>query len=163
MEYHRGMDVAPSLANKKLAQVAIVVRDIEAAGRRWAALLGVEVPKIIDVAPGRETNMTYRGEGSNAASRLAFFDLGGVQLELIEPIGDDSAWAEGLAEKGERVHHLAFWTEDMSESKRTLEAHGAPMIHRGDMGDGQYAYFDATEPFATFIELLEAKRTEVAS
>ena len=152
---------APSLSNKKLAQVAIVVHDIEAARARFSALLGVQPPNIIDVEPGNNARVTYRGVPSNATCRLAFFDLGGVQLELIEPIGKDSAWAEGLDEKGERVHHIAFWTDNMRESKATLEAHGAEMIQRGDMGEGQYAYFDASAPFGTFIELLESKRTEL--
>jgi methylmalonyl-CoA/ethylmalonyl-CoA epimerase len=156
----RRMD-APGLGSKKLAQVAIVVRDMEAARQRYAALLGVEPPKVIDVQKGEECRMTYRGMPSNATCKLAFFDLGGVQLELIEPIGYDSAWAEGLDEKGERVHHLAFWTENMQASKDALAEHGVEMIQRGDMGDGQYAYFDANEPFGTFFELLEQKRTEL--
>ena len=150
-----------ALGNNKLAQVAVVVRDIEAARQRYAALLGVEAPKVIDVQPGNDCRMTYRGVPSNATAKLAFFDLGGVQLELIEPIGKDSAWAEGLDEKGERVHHLAFWTEDMRANKEALAEHGVVMIHRGDMGEGQYAYFDATGPFGTFFELLEHKRTEL--
>lgn len=162
MKYHAGMDAAPSLRNTKLAQVAIVVHDIEAARQRYAALLGVEAPNIILVEPGSKARMTYRGLPSDDTCKLAFFDLGGVQLELIEPLGTNSAWAEGLAEKGERVHHLAFWTDNMVESKETLAAHGAELIHRGDMGEGQYAYFDASAPFGTFIELLEAKRTELA-
>ncbi len=160
MQYHPTM---AALSSTKLAQVAIVVRDIEAARQRYAALLGVEAPKIIDVASGESTNMTYRGVPSNATCKLAFFDLGGVQLELIQPIGDDSAWAEGLGEKGERVHHLAFWTEDMRADKEALAGHGVEMIQRGDMGEGQYAYFDATGPFGTFFELLEHKRTELGS
>ncbi|MGV3617349.1 MAG: VOC family protein [Fimbriimonas sp.] len=156
----RRMD-APGLGSKKLAQVAIVVRDMEAARQRYAALLGVEPPKIIEVEKGDACRMTYRGMPSNASARLAFFDLGGVQLELIEPDGYESAWAEGLDEKGERVHHLAFWTDDMQASKDALAEQGVEMIQRGDMGDGQYAYFDATETFGTFFELLEHKRTEL--
>lgn len=156
------MEPAPSLSNRKLAQVAIVVHDIEASRLRYASLLGVEPPNIILVQPGDECRVTYRGLPSNDTCKLAFFDLGGVQLELIEPIGKNSAWAEGLEEKGERVHHLAFWTENMKADRDALAAHGTDLIHRGDMGEGQYAYFDGTAAFGTFIELLESKRTELA-
>jgi len=144
-----------------LAQVGIVVHDVEAAARHYAALLGQPVPEIGETLPGNEIAMTYRGAPSNARARLAFFQLGPVQLELIQPVGEDSAWAEGLQSAGEGVHHIAFWTDDMCAEKAVLEEHGAPMIHRADMGEGQYAYFDAREGFGTTIELLEGKRTNL--
>ena len=150
-----------ALSNRKLAQVAIAVKDIDAAAQRYATLLGVDVPNIIVTAPGNDVNATYRGMPTDCKAKLAFFDLGGVQLELIEPIGDDSAWAEGLRDGGETVHHLAFWTENLRDDKAVLEANGADMIQRGDMGDGQYAYFDGREPFGTMVELLEHKRTDL--
>jgi methylmalonyl-CoA/ethylmalonyl-CoA epimerase len=155
------MDEKPNLGSKKLAQVAIVVKDMDEAVRRWSAMLGVDPPNVILTKPGSEVNGTYRGAPTNDQAKLAFFDLGGVQLELIEPIGTQSAWYEGLDRRGEGVHHLAFWTDDMKKSLTYLDSCGAPLIHRGDMGDGQYAYFDATEHVGTMIELLERVRTPV--
>ena len=153
--------MASPLANKKLAQVAFVTRDIETLKARWAAILGVEAPNTIVTDPGLQRRMTTRGIPSDAMCKLAFFDLGGVQLELIEPIGEGaSTWHEGLAE-GEGFHHIAFWTENMREVKETLDAAGAPLVQRGDMGDGQYAYFDGVGQLLTRIEVLEKVRTEL--
>jgi len=148
-----------AFGNNKLAQVAIVVRDIEAAKARWAALLGVEPPNTILTQPGHEVRATYRGQATNAQAKLAFFDLGGVQLELIEPIGEDSAWYEGMPEHGERLHHLAFWTEDAASSQEILAEAGVTLMMRGDMGEGQYAYFDGREKLGAVVELLEHRRT----
>lgn len=150
----------PPIGSRKLAQVAIVVRDIESAISNWSAALGVDAPPIIVTESGDQVRMSYRGHPSSARAKLAFFDLGGVQLELIEPIGEDSAWFEGLDKRGEGVHHLAFWVEGMATSRQFLDEKGMPLIHRGDMGDGQYAYFDAQEHLGTMIELLEQRRTE---
>ncbi len=151
-----------SLANKKLAQVAFVTRDIERAKVRWAALLGVDPPSTIVTSPGSASRMTSHGIPSDATCKLAFFDLGGVQLELIEPIGEGSStWHEGLQE-GEGFHHIAFWTDNMAETFHTLGEHGAPMVQRGDMGDGQFAYFDGRGALLTRIEVLESNRTELA-
>jgi methylmalonyl-CoA/ethylmalonyl-CoA epimerase len=151
---------APSspLKGLKLAQVAIGVRDIDASRRRWAAVLGADVPDIVEVEAGSRVRMTYRGLPSNARVKLAFFDLGGVQLELVEPVGEASSWKEGLDRNGEAVHHLAFWTEDMVKTAAELNEHGAELVQRGDMGEGQYAYFDA-EPLGCVLELLERKRS----
>jgi catechol 2,3-dioxygenase-like lactoylglutathione lyase family enzyme len=143
-----------------LAQVAIGVRDIDASRRRWAAVLGVDVPDILEVEAGDRVRMTYRGLPSDACVKLAFFDLGGVQLELVEPVGEASIWKEGLDRNGEAVHHLAFWTEDMAKSAAGLNDHGVELVQRADMGEGQYAYFDAVEPLGCILELLESERPE---
>jgi 4-hydroxyphenylpyruvate dioxygenase-like putative hemolysin len=81
-----------------------------------------------------------------------------VQLELIEPLGGASVWQEALDAKGESVQHIAFWVEGMQRSVDFLKSHGIPMVQRGDMGEGQYAYFDAEETLGVTLELLERKR-----
>ncbi|RYG48422.1 hypothetical protein EON79_04490, partial [bacterium] len=84
------------MQSPKLAQVAFVVSDMDAAIARWRAALGLPEPHVVETDPGSAVRMDYRGVPSDARAKLAFFDLGGVQLELIQPIGEDSAWAEGL-------------------------------------------------------------------
>lgn len=146
------------LGSTTLAQVAIVVHNIEEAAQRYADVFGLPVPSIIVTQPGREVHMTYRGEPSDAQAKLAFFNLGQVQLELIEPMGGASTWQEALDRNGESVHHLAFWVEGMQRSVDFLKSKGIPMVQRGDMGEGQYAYFDAEGPLGVTLELLERKR-----
>lgn len=153
------MDAPTPFSGRKLAQVAIVVNDIKTSLSRWADLLGVPEPDVIETEPGSKVNMLFKGAPSDARAKLAFFDLGGVQLELIEPIGDDSAWAEGLRRNGESVHHLAFWVDPMTTARSFLESRDAPLIHRGDMGDGQYAYHDAQAQYGVMLELLEQERS----
>jgi methylmalonyl-CoA/ethylmalonyl-CoA epimerase len=151
--------VSSPLKGRKLAQIAIGVRDIDASRRRWAAVLGVDVPDIVEVESGSRVRMGHRGLPSDARVRLAFFDLGGVQLELLEPVGEGSAWKDGLDRHGEALHHLGFWTENMVETAAELDEHGAVLIQRGDMGAGQYAYFDAAQPLGCVLELLESTRS----
>jgi catechol 2,3-dioxygenase-like lactoylglutathione lyase family enzyme len=149
---------AKGLGNTTVSQIAIVVRDIDEARQRWAQILGQPIPDIIVTQPGNEVHMTYRGQPSNAQAKLAFFNLGQVQMELIEPIGGPSTWKEALDKRGESVHHIAFWTEDMQASAEFLKEHGIPLVQRGDMGEGQYAYFDAEQQLGVQIELLERVR-----
>lgn len=146
------------LGSTTVAQIAIVVRDIEEASKRYAALLGLPVPEPIVTSPGDQVQMTFRGEPSDAQAKLAFFDLGQVQLELIEPLGGASTWQEALDQQGEGVHHIAFWVEGMQRSVDFLKTQGIPMIQRGDMGEGQYAYFDSAGPLGVTLELLEHVR-----
>jgi catechol 2,3-dioxygenase-like lactoylglutathione lyase family enzyme len=147
-----------SLGSTTVAQIAIVVKDIEAASRRYSEIFGLPVPNVIVTAPGDEVHQTYRGKPSNAQAKLAFFNLGQVQLELIEPMGGESIWQEVLDRKGEGPHHIAFWVEGMQKSVDFLKSHHAPMVQRGDMGEGQYAYFDSEDSLGIALELLERKR-----
>ncbi len=144
--------------DRKVAQVAVVVKDIESAKVSYAALFGAPVPPTIVTDPGLSVNMTYRGKPSDAKAKLAFIELPNTQFELIEPIGEDSAWYEGLAKAGNGFHHVAYWVEDMKAAHDELAEQGIVMIQRGDMGEGQYAYFDAPE-HGIVIELLEKVRT----
>ena len=146
------------LGSTTLAQVAILVRDIDAASKRYSDLLGLPVPNVIITQPGDEVQQTYKGVPSNAQAKLAFFSLGQVQLELIEPMGGESTWQEALDRNGESVHHIAFWVEGMQRSVDFLKTQGIPMIQRGDMGEGQYAYFGSEPQLGVALELLERKR-----
>ncbi len=147
-----------NLGSTTLAQVAIVVHNIDEAAQRYADILGMPVPQTITTAPGLEVNQTYRGAPSDARAKLAFFSVGQVEIELIEPLGGASTWQEVLDRKGECVHHIAFWVEGMQKSVNFLKSRGIPMIQRGDMGEGQYAYFDAEQQLGVTLELLENVR-----
>ncbi len=146
------------LGSTTLAQIAIVVRNIDEAMQRYASIFGLPVPNVILTEPGSEIHLTYSGEPSDARAKLAFFNLGQVQLELIEPIGGPSTWQEALDRNGESVHHLAFWVEGMQRSVDFLNSQGIPMIQRGDMGEGQYAYFASEPQLGVALELLEKVR-----
>ena len=117
---------------KKIVQIAIVCRDAEASAKRWAALLGVQPPKPDITRPGSEVNLIYRGKPSNSQLKVAYFALDGQPaLELMEPVGGDTAWKEHLDQYGESVHHVAFQVEDVERTIKTLEGLGYPVIHRG--------------------------------
>ncbi|MCG9895923.1 MAG: VOC family protein, partial [Fimbriimonadaceae bacterium] len=91
-----------------------------------------------------------------------FFDMGGIQLELIEPMGGDSSWQSGLDATGPGLHHIAFWTEDAAADVAALREQGAEVWHRGDMGGaGQYVYLRGGPLVGATIELLENQRTEI--
>lgn len=155
------MSQQPNIGNQSIAQIAIVVRDIEQASKRWADLFGVEVPTPITTQPGLSVNQTYRGKPSDAQARLAFLNLGNIQIELIQPLGGDSSWQQVLDEKGEGVHHIGIWVENAAGSQEFLSERGVDVLHRGDMGEGQYVYFDSADKYGVMIELLEKRRTPI--
>lgn len=143
---------------KAVSQVAIVCRDIEATGQRWAELLGTEPPKSFTTEPGLKTRMVFRGKPSDARCKLAFIKLGQVTIELIQPLGGDSSWQEGLDQNGESVHHIAFDVRDLDKTVQAFESLGMPVLHRGRYGgdDGTYVYLDSKPKLGVTVELLHS-------
>jgi methylmalonyl-CoA/ethylmalonyl-CoA epimerase len=145
---------------KKLIQVAIVVRDIEATSKRWSEVLGMPVPPIRTTRPGHEVKVMYRGKPSEGQAKLTFFNLGQVVLELIEPVGEGTSWKEFLDKKGEGVQHLGFQVVDPDRATQALEQEGMPVLHSGryDSDDGTYIYVDSQKALGVVIELLHSDK-----
>jgi methylmalonyl-CoA/ethylmalonyl-CoA epimerase len=143
------------LGSNLVCQVGIIVKDIEKTSKAWADVLGVSVPRwqITDTVDVAHTQ--YRGVTTVARAKLAFFDLGQVQLELIEPVGSPSTWREFLEQNGQGIHHIAFQIKGMDEVVARLEARGIPFVQRGDYQGGRYAYSDGVPELGAILELLE--------
>jgi catechol 2,3-dioxygenase-like lactoylglutathione lyase family enzyme len=138
-----------------VTQIGIIVRDIEAKASVWAQIFGLPVPAIIVTDPVEVARTEYQGQPSPARAKLAFFQLGQVSLELIEPIGAPSTWQEHLDAHGESVHHIAFQIQGMQDKLAYLDANGLPLVQRGEYKGGRYAYVDGTQALSVVLELLE--------
>ncbi len=137
-----------------VTQIAIVVKDIDKTSEAWSKVFGLPKPEPI-IAGGPEANAVYRGQLTDAQAKLAFFDLGQVSLELIEPLGGDSVWQEVLDQKGEGVHHIAFQIKGTDQVTSYLAEHDIPIIQQGEYTGGMYTYVDSEPVLRVVLELLE--------
>ena len=144
-----------SLGNNTATQIGVVVADIESSVKAWSLVLGVEPPAIIITDPVESAHTVYQGKPSPARAKLAFFHLGQVDLELIQPLGEPSTWNDQLKAHGSSLHHIAFEIKGMDEHIHGLEANGLQLVQRGDYTGGRYAYVDGQKEFGAVIELLE--------
>jgi 4-hydroxyphenylpyruvate dioxygenase-like putative hemolysin len=154
-----GEEKSKPLPNKKMVQVAVIVKDAEETAKKWADLLGVEVPKAVMSEPATTAKTMYRGKPTEARVKMVFFKLDNLSLELLEPVGGPSVWREVLEEKGECVHHIAFAVKGMDEHIANIEKKGMPLTQRGrwtEGSGGSYAYFDSEEELGLILELLES-------
>jgi methylmalonyl-CoA/ethylmalonyl-CoA epimerase len=143
------------IGSNVICQVGLVVRDIERSIEAYSRVFGVPKPEAI-VTDGQEVAHTrYRGEPTDAQAKLAFFDMGQVTLELIEPIGGPSTWQEFLDEQGEGVHHIAFFVQDTDQVIEFLGKNGIGVIQMGDYTGGRYTYVNSASALGVVLELLE--------
>ena len=139
-----------------VAQVGILVHDIEKSSQDFANLLGIDVPGWSWTGELADAQTNYRGNPTEARAKLAFFPVGdNLTLELIEPDNNPSTWREDLDKNGEGIHHLAFYIKGMKQTVKKLEANGISLIQTGEYPGGRYAYMDARGTLKTLIELLE--------
>ena len=143
------------LDDKKVAQVAVIVKDIEKVTVAYAELFNMEVPPIVETTSPPENPTKYKGELSNARAKLAFFNLDNIQIELIQPIGESSTWNDYLENTGEGLHHIAFWVKEMDDHVKLFNENDMPEVQSGGWDGGEYSYIDATKKLGLIIELLE--------
>ncbi|MEK0315575.1 VOC family protein [Cohnella sp. 56] len=135
-----------------VCQIAMVVRDVEKATRKFASLLNVPVPDIITANHDGSDTVTYRGESTPGRVKLSFFHMENTVIEFIEPTEDPTTWKEFLETNGPGVHHIAFKAKDrMMPTAAKLEEFGFPVIQNGD----KYVYVDSTDDLGVILELLD--------
>ncbi|MFP5113826.1 VOC family protein [Bacillaceae bacterium C204] len=147
----------PLLGTNKIEQLAIVVRDLDAAAEAYCKLLGVGKPPVIQSGPSELTQVVFEGKPTEADSKYMFINTPLLQIELIEPGDSPSTWKKHLETQGEGVHHISFVVNDIEEKVRLLEDMGYFVIQRGNFwnGKGRYAYMDTMSTYKVIIELLE--------
>jgi len=148
---------ATPFGDNVVCQVGLIVEDIERTAQRYAEIFDVPVPPVHVTLAHDVTETTYKGEPSDATAKLAFFDFGQVQIELIEPDALPSVWRDYLNEHGEGVHHIAFRVKDTNEAVAYLEGHGIGVLQQGLYSDrsGMYTYMDSIPALGVMLELLE--------
>jgi catechol 2,3-dioxygenase-like lactoylglutathione lyase family enzyme len=142
------------LDSNVVMQIGIIVKDAAATARHYAEVFGIPVPQVVEIANDSFARTVYRGKSSGATGRAAFFDLGPVQMELIEPVGAPSTWEEFLRTKGEGIHHIAFKVQEMPAAVEFLKNKGMECVQDGGWDGGQYAYIDSGAQLGTILELL---------
>jgi catechol 2,3-dioxygenase-like lactoylglutathione lyase family enzyme len=156
MKEYSAMSETP-FGNNVICQVGLIVSDIEAMAHKYCEIFGVEMPPIMETLGYEVSKTTYKGQPSNATAKLAFFNMGQVQIELIEPDAESSVWRDHLNEHGEGVHHIAFMVKDTDGTVKHLEKHGIGVLQQGLYSDasGMYTYMDSAPAIGVMLELLQ--------
>ena len=141
-----------------VCQVGVIVPDIERAAQRVCDVLGLAQPNIFATPGYARVKTTYNGQPSEATAKLAFFNVGQLQLELIEPDEKPSVWRDFLEASGGGAHHIAFQIGDTKGVTDYLAGCGIPVSQQGLYGDlsGMYTYMDSQAQLGTTVELLES-------
>ncbi len=165
LEHFNGSPVlqgAPFPADKGIGtdlvlQVGIIVNDIERTAQRYSEVLGLPKPTIQQTRGYAGAKTLYHGQPCDGTAKLAFFGVGQLQIELIEPDEKPSVWRDYLNAYGEGAQHIAFRVENTQRAVDYLAGFDIPIAQQGlySSGDGMYTYMDSQAQLGTTVELLE--------
>ncbi len=101
---------------KKIDHIAIAVKDLNKE---------IELYKNI---PGFNFKGTEVVEEQKVT--VAFFEVGNILLELLEPLSEDSPIAGFLEKRGGGIHHIAYEVENIEEQIDQFEEKGIRMLNK---------------------------------
>lgn len=131
----------------KIDHIGIAVHSIDEARIFYEQALGL-------VCHGEETVESQK-------VKTAFFRIGELHIELLEPTAPDSPIAAFLAKKGEGVHHIAFRTDDIGPQLQQAADHGCALIHETPIpgaGGKEIAFLHPKSTFGVLTEFCSPQK-----
>jgi methylmalonyl-CoA/ethylmalonyl-CoA epimerase len=122
--------------------------------------LGIAVPSLDQAIPYYEKALglkcEHREEVASQKVRTAFFSVGGVHLELLEPTSPDSPIAKFLEKNpAGGIHHGAFASDAIEAQLHQASAAGVRLIHEKPIAGAGEKLVAFLHPKSTFGVLTE--------
>ncbi len=131
---------------EKIEHIGIVVKDLEKSMEPYQELLGLKLKE------------TEELDVQGALTRVAFFPIGEVSVELVHTTAKTGLAADFLKKHGEGIHHIAFEVEDLEKTFQTLRSRGVQFVWdkiiTGSRGS-KVVFFKAEEFNGAYIELVQ--------
>ncbi|MDP2105624.1 MAG: VOC family protein, partial [Desulfobulbaceae bacterium] len=99
---------------KKIDHIGMAVRSLTEARRFYEEVLGLTCDKVEEVLSQKV--------------RIAFFTVGEVHIELLEPTSSDSPIAKFIETRGEGIHHIAYEVDDLRKELVHVSEEGCRLI-----------------------------------
>jgi methylmalonyl-CoA/ethylmalonyl-CoA epimerase len=138
----------------------MVVRDLAKTMESMQNTFGIGPWYVLAYDANSLKDMTYHGKPARFSFKVARTHgrLGGMEIELIEPVEGDSIYSDFLREHGEGVHHLRCYEVESLEALKVttmaLERQGFPCIMTGRTPRAAFAYFETTPVLKTILEVI---------
>jgi methylmalonyl-CoA/ethylmalonyl-CoA epimerase len=100
----------------RIHHVGVVVPSLEEGLKFWRDTLGMRLTK----------TATIEEQGVKAA----LLEVGGSEIELLEPLSPENGVGKFLARRGGGLHHVCFETEDVARELDNAKAKGIQLIDR---------------------------------
>ena len=110
---------------KKLSHMGFAVKDLDVAVRLYHDVFGLRP--------------LHRWHAADDGMEAVSFQVGDVEIELMQPTTEDSPIARFIAKRGEGIHHVAYKVDDVGEALHKAAEAGVETIDKQPRrgGDGK--------------------------
>ena len=133
---------------RRVSHLGLAVRDLDAAIRLYEGVFGLQV--------------THRWTAEADGMQAAALHVGDLEIELMQPIRQDSPVARFIERRGEGLHHVAYKVDDVAEALEKVEEFGVETVDReprtGGDGRTRIAFLHPRGTFGVLMELEEDVR-----
>jgi len=127
--------------------------------------IGIAVSSIAEQRPFYEGALGAVFEGEEVVAdqkvKVAFFRVGDVRVELLEPTDPTSTVASFIEKKGQGLHHVAYTVESIQGRIDELKAKGVRMIDekpRAGAHHNQIAFIHPKSSCGVLTEICEPQK-----
>ena len=100
---------------KKIEHIGIAVKNLAEANQLYSTLL--------DTKPYKEEAVESEGVTTS------FFEVGESKIELLAATREDSAIAKYIEKRGEGIHHIAFYVDNIENEIERLQQEGFKLLN----------------------------------
>ena len=133
---------------RRISHLGLAVKDLDAAIKLYREVFGLEI--------------THRWVAQADQMEAAAFRIGDMEVELMQPLADDSPIGRFIARRGEGIHHVAYKVDDVAEALHRAEAGGVETIDKearaGGDGRTRIGFLHPKSTFGVLTELEEDVR-----
>ena len=129
----------------RIDHIGVAVEDLDAAVALYEERLGMEL----------QHRETVEGQGVEAV----LLGVGESHVELLRPLGPDTAVGKFLARSGPGLHHVAYGTDDIDSALESLRDAGLALIDeraRTGIRGSRVAFLHPKSTGGVLTELVEA-------
>jgi catechol 2,3-dioxygenase-like lactoylglutathione lyase family enzyme len=144
--------------NWKFHHISVIVKDIRKATEYYQSLgIGPFPPLIGPEGTVTLTEKKVRGKPVDYQIDLRQAEVGGLNLEVIQPLEGDTPVKEFLEKKGEGIQHIGFFVDDLDQETTKLAENGFIITQSGESPAVKWAYYDTDKVGGVSIELMQQK------
>ncbi len=144
-------------ASWKLTQVGVVVKDVKQVAERLA-FLGIGPFQEMKLPADRHE--LFRGKPALADAKIMGATLGGIQLELIQPLAKESPHREFLETKGEGIQHIMVTVDDIEKEIKRLTDKGCTVLLDIRMPGGHHGAYIDLHAGGIIVEMFQKRPTQ---
>jgi catechol-2,3-dioxygenase len=151
------MDTTKNSLDLNIAQIAWVVKDVNASQSFFQDVLGISNFSNVQTIRVKEFDATYYGEPSDAESLVSMAYSGGTFIELIQPLSGNSVFQDYINKNSAGgIQHVAYSLPIAKLDKVISEFadKGFPVISSFDTPIAKIVFFDTSKEIGVMTEIM---------